>query len=71
MAQRLRLTVSSGSFRVLARKRVRVPAYAESFAAMLGPNSEQRLIADIEQTASGVNSLGRSLFESWVAQLLN
>jgi GMP synthase-like glutamine amidotransferase len=56
---------------VLARKRVRVPAYAESFAAMLGPNSEQRLIADIEQTASGVNSLGRSLFESWVAQLLN
>ena len=56
---------------VLARKWVRVPAYAESLAAMFGPNSEQRLIADIEQAASGVNLLGRSLFESWVAQLLN
>jgi GMP synthase-like glutamine amidotransferase len=51
----------------LAREWGRVPAYANDLSAVLGPNALPELISELERLAPGVNSLGRKLFEAWLA----
>jgi GMP synthase-like glutamine amidotransferase len=50
----------------LAREWGKVPAYAESLEATLGPGALERLIAGVEENAKATLPLARSLFGRWL-----
>jgi GMP synthase (glutamine-hydrolysing) len=52
----------------LAKEWGDVPAYANDLSAVLGSNALPNLISEIERFAPIVNSLGKKLFEGWLAR---
>jgi GMP synthase (glutamine-hydrolysing) len=50
----------------MAREWAQVPAYTESLEQTLGPGSAERLFADFDQAAAGMQELGREMFGRWI-----
>ena len=50
----------------MAREWAQVPAYTDALEQTLGPGSAERLFAEFDDAAAGMQQLGRELFGRWI-----
>ena len=50
----------------MAREWARVPAYTDALEQTLGAGSAERLFAEFDDAAAGMQQLGRELFARWI-----